>query len=554
MATHQQLAKPNLLSFIRNFDPVSKRIFIILGLGFVIFLIFRSNIISYIRPEELTLAAGDEEGESHVIGEAIKKVVEEKDKTIKIRVLATKGTTQNLEMLEKGEAQLITAQADVAVQEMDLLASSKVNSFKPKAEARTVAVLYQDFFQLVVRDPNIKQFGQLRGKRIALRAGGGQYESFLKVAEHYGLMQKDAKVPNVIIKGLEDKYYDDRQAEEDFKNQNADALFRVRALGNKGISTSVQQYDGQLVPIEQAAGMKIKYPAFEPGIIPKGAYGGNPPVPDTDLLTVAVPRLFLASDKVNKETIKTITQIIYEHRQEIADAIDEVAKEHNKYEGEYETIKPLMSNISSPRTSDNKEIPIPMHPGAIAFYERDKDFLKENAEYLSFLWGIVVVIGPLTWELKSSWERRRKDKADGYIKLAIELMKDDKYNLDQRQHKLDHVFKEAADALDREKISQESFRTFNEAYKTTREAIERDRQLAQEVIEGEQKKVSAEHIESVLKLLQQQTQSKDLLHQELDKILQNVAINLIDKKISEESFRTFIEAYRTARDVVERKK
>ncbi|WP_235656599.1 hypothetical protein [Fischerella thermalis] len=44
-------------------------------------------------------------------------------------------------------------------------------------------MLYQDLFQLVVRDPNIKKFEQLRGKTIALPAKGGQYKSFLKIAK-----------------------------------------------------------------------------------------------------------------------------------------------------------------------------------------------------------------------------------------------------------------------------------------------------------------------------------------------------------------------------------
>jgi len=101
-----------------------------------------------------------------------------------------------------------------------------------------------------------------------------------------------------------------------------------------------------------------------------------------------------------------------------------------------------------------------------------------------------------------------------------------------------------------EKISQESLRTFNEAYKTTREAIERDRQLAQEAIEQKQREVSAKHIKAVVKLLQDNQINQHLIQQELDKIIAQVANDLVRENISQESFRTFVDAYKTTRDKI----
>jgi uncharacterized protein len=47
-------------------------------------------------------------------------------------------------------------------------------------------------------------------------------------------------------------------------------------------------------------------------------------------------------------------------------------------------------------------------------------------------------------------------------------------------------------------------------------------------------------------------QKKDILQQKLDKLLNQVAEKLIAEEISQESFRTFIEAYRTTREAIER--
>ncbi|WP_235656156.1 hypothetical protein [Fischerella thermalis] len=125
--------------------------------------------------------------------------------------------------------------------------------------------------------------------------------------------------------------------------------------------------------------------------------------------------------------------------------------------------------------------------------------------------------------------------------------------LEDRQKQLDNTFKNAAQALITERISQESFRTFNEAYKTTREAIEREKEISYQEIEQKQREISAEYIKAVVALLQDKTISKDLLQKELDQILEQVASDLIGENISQESYRTFVEAYKTTRDVIERK-
>src|ERR1700761_152698 len=113
------------------------------------------------RTQYLTLAAGDSHGESYILGSALKTVVERHYPHIRINLVETGGTVENLAMLSQGRAQLATAQADIV----------------PGPMARTVAVLYDDTFQLMVhKDSPIQQLTDLRGKRIALARSGGQFQ------------------------------------------------------------------------------------------------------------------------------------------------------------------------------------------------------------------------------------------------------------------------------------------------------------------------------------------------------------------------------------------
>ncbi|WP_016948805.1 TAXI family TRAP transporter solute-binding subunit [Anabaena sp. PCC 7108] len=537
MATFKNNHQSKFLNFFLVLDPFSRLIF--LGLGFTsigTFVIIVWNIFNYLTPPQLTIAAGDKTGESYIISEAIKKVIERRT-NIKMEIEETRGTTQNLEMLSVGKAQLAMAQVDVAAEEIGTLNSQS------KANARTVALLYKDTFQLVVKNPQINQFVQLKGKTIALAANGGQYQSFLTVAKHFGLSEKDFKITGVDSSGKPIPGYNDQIADQDFRENKADAVFRVRAVGNKSIANLVNNYQGRLISIPQAEAMKIKQPAFEAAIIPQGAYRGNYPVPNTNLPTVAVSRLLLTSNQVDANVIRKFIQAIYENRQEIA----------NEIPLNYAEVKPLISSINRPR--ENSGVDIFLHPGALAFYERNKpSFIQEYADYIGLLLTVFLLIVQWIHQLKLWIEQSKKDEADEYLKSAISLMKEGQYQLEERQKMLDKTFNEAAKALVAENISQESFRTFNEAYKNTREAIERDKQIAQQTIEKTQRENAAKYIKIVVKLLQYRQQNQNvLIQQKLDQILEQVVSDLVLENISQESFRTFIEAYKATRDSIERK-
>jgi NMT1-like family len=167
------------------------------------------------RTQHITLAAGASSGESYILGNALKTVVERHYPKIRITVLETGGTVENLTMLQAGGAQLATAQADIPA----------------GSRARSVAVLYDDTFQLLVaKDSPAQGLVDLRGKRIALAQSGGQFQSFLHVAEHFGLRPADFQFVGT----------NDEDARVAFLSGRADAIFRVRAVGDPSIRQLVE--------------------------------------------------------------------------------------------------------------------------------------------------------------------------------------------------------------------------------------------------------------------------------------------------------------------------
>jgi TRAP transporter TAXI family solute receptor len=379
--------------------------------------------------EHLTLAAGTSSGESYILGNALKTVVERHYPRVKITLLETGGTVENLQMLEDGRAQLATAQADIT----------------PGPRARALAVLYDDTFQLLVaKDSQAQSLVDLGGHRIALAQSGGQYQSFLRVVEHFGLQAADFHFVGT----------SDANAGEEFLKGQADAIFRVRAIGDPSIEQLVQSGRVRFLPIEHAAAMKIKHPSFQSALIPVGAYLGNPPVPTQDFPTVAVHRSLLARENASVTAIRAVTEVLMERRQEMMEEIPARMTE----------VRLLLVQVRRPEPQAG--LGPALHPGALSFYDKDKpSFLLAHADYVGLFLTVGLMAGSWLWELKRWMQRKQKNKADQYSNRVVALISSVQEvnslpTLDEVWRELLKILTEAVHDLDADKLSEESFNSF----------------------------------------------------------------------------------------------
>ena len=92
-----------------DFDRVLRMTLVVLSAGLVAGLALA--VWQRSRTEHLTLAAGASSGESYILGSALKTVLERHYPKIRVTLIETGGTVENLRMLEDGGAQLATAQS-----------------------------------------------------------------------------------------------------------------------------------------------------------------------------------------------------------------------------------------------------------------------------------------------------------------------------------------------------------------------------------------------------------------------------------------------------------
>ncbi len=316
---------------------------------------------------------------------------------------------------------------------------------------------------------------------------GGQIKSFKVLATHYGL--KPGDITYVDVADEPGAKSEEEAIKEKFAKNQVDGVFHVRPVGNRSILQLIEKNGGRLVPIDQADAMKIKQPNYKSAFIFKGTYQGNPPIPERDLPTVAVERTLLARKDAPADDIREITRVLYEHRQELDEKMEQLAYKDQRLTAAI----PLAAYIHPPNNLETVSR-IPVHPGAQAYYDREKpSFFKANADVLASLLSIVALLVSAAWELKSRLEKNQKNQADKYSERVIKELnnvitgssndpeKQKKQLLDARKNLLD-IFKESVMALNENRISQESFQSFRVVWQVAMEAIDREDALVGKIL------------------------------------------------------------------------
>lgn len=392
------------------------------------------------RVYELTLATGRKTGYHYSFGQAIAEVVIQQNPRLRIKVVETEGADENMRPLQANEAQLAIVQNDTPA----------------VPEARVIASLFKEVFHLIVSEQSgIQSVSDLKGKHIALRdKGSSSYSSFWLISKHYGLKASDFQFTTGSW----------NEGTKLFASGEVDAIFRVLPLGSDVVSDLLQNTRGKLVPIDQAAAIKIKRPYLKDDLIPKGTYKGDPAVPDVDLPTVGVEATLLVREDVDPVIVKEITRILFEHRRNLVAA------------------NSLAAMISQP--SESGGLALPVHEGAQAYYDREKpDFLTANSDVIGLSFSFVTLFVSWLWQLRARFLNKQKNRADKFNLIILNLIQRSRQagsfeEIDRLQEELFEIFKQVIGDLEQDRIDSDSFHSFTFTWETALKIVaEREKVL-----------------------------------------------------------------------------
>mgnify|MGYP000563043619 CR=1 FL=1 len=243
----------------------------------------------------------------------------------------------NARALAEGKANVILLQNDIAY-----YAYHGLYMFKETGKIdvmRGIATLYPETIQFVVRaDSPVKSLYDLAGKRVAVgAAGSGTAVACEQILRAAGVWDKIEKV-----------WAPFREAATMLKLGEVDCAMLVAGIPTPAVSEIATTTPVRILPIPDEILKKLHeegYVFYIRQIAPKDTYRGM----TEDVPTVAVLAMLACRADLPEDIVYTLTKVLFEH-------VDELRRVHAKAKA-----------ISLETALDGMSIPL--HPGAIKYYE-----------------------------------------------------------------------------------------------------------------------------------------------------------------------------------------
>lgn len=289
----------------------------------------------------INISTGPTGGTYYPVGSGIAKIWTDHMPGIKSTAQASGGTRNNIQLMEKGNAEVIFADG-LYYDAYNGLASYKG---EPKKFMRALVPLYPEAVHIVVlKESGIKTIRDLKGKRVSVGAVGGSVtltaEALFKFA---GLdPEKDVKR----------EYLGHSESVSALMDKQIDAAITVGAIGIASVVEPMTLGIVNLidVPDDLVAKMIKQTPYFAKMTIPAGSYKGQ----TKPIHTFSSPNILAVNKNVDEKTAYLMTKTLFENK------------------GYLVTISARMAAMNP---SNVKDIRIPLHQGAAKYY-KEKGILK----------------------------------------------------------------------------------------------------------------------------------------------------------------------------------
>ena len=282
----------------------------------------------------LRIGTAGEGGNYNSLGKALSQTLQKDPYKINVEVKTTAGSAANIRLLSQDYLELAIAQSDV----IDEMYAGTLDTQAMKGYS-AIASLYPEPVQIVVRaDSGIASVSDLAGKKVSVgEADSGTQKNAAQILQAYGLTSNMLTVQNMTY----------AEASKALGDGSIDAMFCTAGAPAQVITDLSGTIPVSLVPIEgqQSDLLTGAYGFYAKAVIPAGTYKGQ----DSDVTTLAVMSVLLASDKTPEDKIYTITGALFKEKAALNDAV------------------PVEFDLQEQKAVES--VTIPFHPGAAQYYQ-----------------------------------------------------------------------------------------------------------------------------------------------------------------------------------------
>lgn len=257
---------------------------------------------------------------------------------VTVRVQASNGGVQNLNLLKEGEAQVSFAVSSITYE-----ALKGMRGFKDRAyeDVRVLAGLYYNPNQVVAtKESGVAHLEDFKGKRFAPGAAGGTTEVESRV--HFSALGMDYPAD------IQAQFVGFTESIDLMRNKQLDGAWIMAGIPTAAVTEMCATAGGQLVNMNSDLIKKIQaeYPWYSEFIIPANTYDNQ----TSDVHTTAVKLLLLTDASMPDELVYNLTKVFWEN-------LDELSKAHS-------VMKSVKLDMAVTDLSE-----VPLHPGAEKYYK-----------------------------------------------------------------------------------------------------------------------------------------------------------------------------------------
>ena len=410
----------------------------------VLGLLLGSRYLNAWKQQEYRVASGKPGAGYQAFTNGLLEVCGEGKTSLRMKLVETEGSVENLRLIEKREVDFGLVQQGVRLSDA----------------VRVVAPIYDDVVHLLVRkDSEIECVEDWRGMRVSI---GLESSGTRVIAEqlfaHYGI-----SLSELGVQALEP-----REAVQKMKAGGLDAMLMVTALRAPIIQELLGSNEVAHMPLGGISesgvtvGISSQYLYLQSSVIAEHAFGKHgqmeQAMPEKALAVLTVPSLLVCHKEVPDQAVYTVARSLYANRYTMSQHVPEALKMR----------EPVSLDLYN----------YPLHEGAEKYYKRrDPSFLVVYAEVIALLLsGGIALVGVVSAVRKWA-ERRQKNRIDRYYteinRVLKSLEQGEEVDLDFAEQRLITLKHQAFDELVDEKLTaDESFRIFQDLLEQCMREIE----------------------------------------------------------------------------------
>jgi TRAP transporter TAXI family solute receptor len=281
----------------------------------------------------IVIAAGGTQGVYYAYAQALAQQLEARAPRLRVEVVATSGSMENLRRLADGRATVAFTAADAAAE-----ATLGGPPFDRRLPIAALARVYDDYLHLVVpASSRVRSLAQLAGRTVSVGPSG----SGTRLMAERLLAGRDAR-PHAVGLGLDGSV-------EALRHGRISAFFWSGGLPTPGVEALARDMPLRMLALDGLVdGLQARFGAvYRAAAIPSGTYGLA-----RQAATIAVPNLIVARAGTDDALVRLVVATLFERRGAIARAVEAAA--------------------ALDRRAAIETAPVPLHPAALRWFRDTK--------------------------------------------------------------------------------------------------------------------------------------------------------------------------------------